>query len=51
LESDNSTISSRFIVVKSKISEKISSRFTSITLRILGRTLGITKRRTRVLEL
>jgi uncharacterized membrane protein required for colicin V production len=43
LEFDSSTISSRFIVVESKISGRISSRSTSITLRILGRTSHIAK--------
>jgi hypothetical protein len=42
-EFDNFTISSRSIVVKSRISGKISSCYTSIALRISWRTSGIAK--------
>ncbi len=42
-ESNSSTISSRSIAVKSRISRKISLGSTSITLGILGKNSGIAK--------
>jgi hypothetical protein len=43
-EFDSCTISSRFIVIKLKISRKISLRSTSIALRILRRISSIAKK-------
>jgi hypothetical protein len=43
-EFDNFTISSKSIAIELGISHKISLGSTSITLRILGRTLGIAKK-------
>ncbi len=44
LESNSSTISSKSIAVESRISRRISSVFTSITLRIWGRNSGNAKK-------
>jgi len=44
LESNSSTLSSKFIAIESKISRRTSLGFTSITLRIWGRNSGNAKK-------